>query len=223
MTIVSGRLAFGIRARGNAPSTCRSAFAKAVLGQEIPRESPRDDRVYDLDVFLDPDFVFVPRSRNWESERADVRHMTMRVLGSEPYTISIALGAKTPAHILQQALRGLTGSVKQSMLKVSKVRIRVAFDAGRDGRPRKDCQFDLTWPNSCNLPNDSHGLLIQRMLVAHGIEPRRRRTAMNQMTIQAADIARILIERIEGSHPAPALFSTAETDEWPTRSLERPA
>ena len=43
--------------------------------------------------------------------------------------------------------------------------------------------------------------------------------AMNQMTVQAADVARILLERIEASHPAPALFSTAETDEWPARSL----
>ena len=33
-------------------------FANAVLGQAIPRESPRDDRAYDLDAFLDPYFIF---------------------------------------------------------------------------------------------------------------------------------------------------------------------
>ncbi len=148
------------------------AFAKAVLGTEIPRESPRDDRVYDLDVFLDPDFVLVPEP-GLGIASAQVRHITMRVLGSEPYTITIALGPKTATHTLQQALRGLTGSVKRSMLKVSKVRIRVAFDAGEDGRTPVTRQFDLMWPNSCNLTNDGYGILAQRMLVAHGIEPRR--------------------------------------------------
>ena len=42
---------------------------------------------------------------------------------------------------------------------------------------------------------------------------------MNQMAVTAADIARILGERIEGSHPAPALFSATETDEWPAQVL----
>jgi hypothetical protein len=41
------------------------AFARAILGRDIPRQSPRDDRVYDLDVFLDPDFIFRPR-KNWK-------------------------------------------------------------------------------------------------------------------------------------------------------------
>ena len=35
------------------------------------------------------------------------------------------------------------------------------------------------------------------------------------MTIATSDIPRILIERIEESHPGPALFSAGETDEWP--------
>jgi hypothetical protein len=38
------------------------------------------------------------------------------------------------------------------------------------------------------------------------------------MTVQA-DVARILLERIEASHPAPALFSPVETDEWPAKCL----
>jgi hypothetical protein len=39
------------------------------------------------------------------------------------------------------------------------------------------------------------------------------------MAIKATDIHRILIERIEASHPTPALFSATETDEWPTEAL----
>jgi hypothetical protein len=147
------------------------AFANAILWQEISRESPRDDRVYDFKVFLDPDFVFVPHPE-LGIKSAEVRQIGMRILGSEQYTISVALGAKTPSHILQGPLRTLAGNVNPSMVRITRVKIRVAFDPGPDARPPKTCQFDLTWPNSCNLPNDSHGLLIQRMLVAHGIEPR---------------------------------------------------
>ena len=40
------------------------------------------------------------------------------------------------------------------------------------------------------------------------------------MAVKRGDIAVILTERIEASHPAPALFTTAETDEWPARILE---
>ena len=43
---------------------------------------------------------------------------------------------------------------------------------------------------------------------------------MNEMPITGADIASILVERIERSHPAPALFSSAETDEWPAAALD---
>ena len=50
------------------------------------RESPRDDRVYDFKVFLDPDFVFVPHPE-LGIKSAEVRQIGMRILGSEQYTI----------------------------------------------------------------------------------------------------------------------------------------
>jgi hypothetical protein len=148
------------------------AFAKAVLGTDIERESPRDDRVYDLELFLNPEFTLVPEPALGIAS-AELRQITVRVLGSEPYTINVALGAKTAAHTLQQALRRLSVDIKPSMLRASRVRIRVVFEASGVGRAPVVRQFDLTWPNSCNVTNDSYGILIQRMLVADGIEPKR--------------------------------------------------
>jgi hypothetical protein len=146
-------------------------FAKAVLGQDIPRESPRDDRVYDLDAFLDPGFIFKPRSALGIA-RVDVRKIGIRVLGAEPYSFSIHLGDKTPGHILHQRLKAATSDIRPSALKVSRVGMRVTFDPGpRDTQP-KTRSFELAWPNSCSLQNDSRGLLIQRMLAEHGIEPK---------------------------------------------------
>ena len=40
------------------------------------------------------------------------------------------------------------------------------------------------------------------------------------MTIATSDIPNILIERIEGAHPRPALFSARETGEWPAQVLD---
>lgn len=35
------------------------------------------------------------------------------------------------------------------------------------------------------------------------------------MAIKARDMPRILIERLEATHPAPALFDADDTDHWP--------
>ncbi len=40
------------------------------------------------------------------------------------------------------------------------------------------------------------------------------------MTIKAADIQSILVERIESARPAPGYFSAGETDDWPTGVLD---
>lgn len=36
----------------------QQAFARSVLGEEIPREVPGDDLVYDIDRLLEPGFEF---------------------------------------------------------------------------------------------------------------------------------------------------------------------
>ena len=150
------------------------AFARAVLGREIERQSPRDDRAYDLDGFLDAEFSFQPRPELGIS-RVDVRRIGVRVFGPEPCTIHIEVGDKTPTHVLQQRLKAATYGIGSSMLKVARIGMRVTFEKGADdGRP-KTRTFDIVWPNSCSLQNDSYGILIQHMLADHGIEPRRRK------------------------------------------------
>lgn len=146
------------------------AFANTVLGHDIPRESPRDDRVYDLDVFLDPDFIFQPRPELGIGS-AEVRNIRVRVLGAEQHTIGIELGARTPGPVLHHRLKAVTYGIPKSMLEVSRIRIRVTFDPGpRETRPKLR-NLELAFPNFCNLQGDSRDILIQRMLTDHGIEP----------------------------------------------------
>lgn len=148
------------------------AFAKAIMGQDILRESPQDDRVYNLDVFRQEAFRIDP-SPEFGIAGIEVRKLGVRVLGEQQHTINIDLGDKTPSHILYQRLAAATADIPSSMLKVSRIGLRVTFELGpREPRP-KTRSFELAWPNSCSLQNDSHGILIQRMLADHKIEPRR--------------------------------------------------
>jgi hypothetical protein len=151
------------------------AFARAVLRQDIEPRNPRDDRAYDLDVFLDPEFRFRPKPELGIA-RVDMRRIGVRVLGPEPCTITIDVGDTRLAHMLHRRLEAATHGVASSMLRVSRVGMRVAFEPGPDDKRPKTRTFDIVWPNSCSLHNDSHGVLIQRMLAEQGIELKRRRS-----------------------------------------------
>ena len=148
------------------------AFARAVIGCEIPAESPRDDRVYDLDLFLDQRFVFEPRAELGIA-RAEVRQMDVRVGGSQPYKIGVELGTTTPSYVLYAPIRAMLDNVPRTMRHVIRVRIAVEFEQSADGDRLTPCTFDVRTPNSCNLPDDIRGVLIQRLLEDHGVEPRR--------------------------------------------------
>jgi hypothetical protein len=148
------------------------AFAKAVLGHDILPESPRDDRVYELEGLLDPSFDFRP-SPELAIARVEVRKIALRVLAPDKYTITIELGDHTPVHVLYRRLETATAGIQPSLIKVARVGIRVAFEAGSTDKPQKSRSFELAWPNSSSLQNDTHGVLIQRMLADLGIEPRR--------------------------------------------------
>jgi hypothetical protein len=148
------------------------AFARAVLGQEIAPESPRDDRVYDLDGLLDSDFQ-LQLNPALGIARAEVREMRVEVLGSQPCTLSVVLGAKATPGTLRQQVAAIVANNPPSMLRVRRVRIRAEFDQAPDhDDPLKPCTFDLSTPNSCNLPDDERGILVQRLLEENGIEPR---------------------------------------------------
>ena len=82
-----------------------------------------------------------------------------------------ALGLEPLKHVFEDYFE--TSQLEPSLLKVARVGIRVAFESGPSDRQQKPRSFELAWPNSCSLQNDAHGVLIQRMLVDLGIEPRR--------------------------------------------------
>jgi hypothetical protein len=147
------------------------AFALAVLGRAIPARSPPDLRVYDLGPFLNPDFTFRP-SPQLGIKQAVVREMDVRVAGPSGFKFDMKLDALTPSHVLYSLLGPLLQIIRPTLVQVTRARLQVEFEPNRDGDRLEPCTFDLRVPNACSLQDDAAGILIQRMLEDHGIEPR---------------------------------------------------
>jgi len=147
------------------------AFAWAVLRCVIPARSPPDLRVYDLSGFLDPDFIFQP-SLQLGIKHVVVREMDVRVAGPSGFKLDIKLDALTPTHVLHCLLGSLLQNVRPTLAQVTRVRLQVEFEPNRDGDRLEPRTFDLRVPNACTLQDDAAGILIQRLLEDHGIEPR---------------------------------------------------
>ena len=101
-----------------------------------------------------------------------VRKIRLQVLGPEKHTISVNLGEGCPDHVLHERLRTATEGLAPTLLRVSQVGVRVTFEPRgleKNGRCRS---FEITYPNSCSLQNHGNDILIQRMLVENGIEPK---------------------------------------------------
>lgn len=150
----------------------QQSFAKAVLKQDIERDSPRDDRVYDLDCFLEQGFKFKP-APELSIAKVEVRKMSIKVLGDEPHVVAIDLGPDTDPSVLPRRIEAATTGIRPTLCRVARVGCRVTFEKKSGEKKAKTRSFEVVWPNSCSLRNDPHGILIQRMLTDHGIEPQR--------------------------------------------------
>ncbi len=147
------------------------AFAAAVLGEEIPRESPKDTQLYDLSDFAGEDFQ-LEGLKEFGIKSAEIRQLRIQVLGENKHTIKIELGSGCAAHVLHDRLRGAVQDLKPSMWRVSQVKIRVSFELQPWEKKARKRDVNITWPNLRSLQNEGDDLIIQQMLVKNGIEPR---------------------------------------------------
>lgn len=146
-------------------------FAQAVLGTTIARDSPRDDRAYDLTPFLDPDFTFNPAPM-LGIESVEVRRMRVRLGGSEGRTVQVDLNTDTPSHVLHRTMRSIVSGTAPTQQKVTMVGLRVTFNPLPNQPDRRTRTFQIAAPSSCNLKVDEFSPLIERLLLDHGIEPK---------------------------------------------------
>jgi hypothetical protein len=147
------------------------AFARAVLKADIPRDSPRDTRVYDLSMFARSDFELTGLAKHG-IECAEVRRLRLHVLAPHKHSIIIDIGANTPKHVLFDRIKAVTQGLASSAIRVSQAGLHVTFELTPNDKKQRVRNFELNWPNSCSLHNDGYDVVIQRMLVENGIEPR---------------------------------------------------
>ena len=151
-------------------------FAKHVLKEVIQRESPKDDRVYDLTRFMDPDYrLTLPSALGIKS--AAIRKVRVLKTGPEPHWIRIDLAANCPDHVLHHRLQAATRDIPRSMLKVTLVGIQARFELQGDESGNRPRTFEISAPNSCSLENTPKDILLQRMLVENDVEPRQKAPA----------------------------------------------
>lgn len=148
------------------------AFADAVLGAKIQRDSPRDDRAYDLQAFLDSEFTFKPNSMHGIAN-VELRKLRVRIGGSNGRTVLIDLNNDTPSHVIHRDLAALLATVPKSQQKVTLAGLRVTFDELPGQKRQLTRSFEIAAPNSCNLKVDDFSPAIERLLADHGLVPRR--------------------------------------------------
>lgn len=152
------------------------AFAAAVLRAKISRDSPRDDRAYNLQAFLDPDFTFNPDT-TLGIENVVVRRLRVRVGGRHGRTILIDLNKETPSEVIHQDLAAALAHVPPRQREVTLVGLTVTFWPLPGETEKRTRTFQIATPNSRNLKIDEFSPLIERLLADHGIEPRRPRVS----------------------------------------------
>jgi hypothetical protein len=150
------------------------AFAEAVLGVRISRDSPKDDCAYDLQAFLDPDFTFNPATM-LGIENVEIRKLRVRVGGNYGRGILVELNQGTPRHVLHRDLGAILTGIPLENQKVTLVGLCVTFLPLPGETEKRTRTFQIATPNSCNLKIDAFSPLIERLLIDHGIEPRSQR------------------------------------------------
>ena len=146
-------------------------FAQHVLGADIARDNPKDNRVYDLSRFLNPDYELTLAEEHG-IRRASIRKIRVFVKGPNPHSIRIELGEKCPDHVLHERLQKAVSDIPRPMLRIASVGITATFEPQDQEKSGKTRSFEINTPNTCSLDNTPKDIVLQRMLADNGIEPR---------------------------------------------------
>jgi hypothetical protein len=144
-------------------------FARAILGEEIPRTSSKDQQIYAIEEILSPGFQL---SFPDELGIADARVTKMRFrLAGEPWRRFTAEADVTSDRgALDEFVSNLTQRLPSSRLQLDQVCIVVKFHRRPGDRRAPSRQVFITHPNSLRFKHDELGESIVQMLAHSGIE-----------------------------------------------------
>jgi hypothetical protein len=145
-------------------------FAKAILKTEI-EEDKKDERIYDLTPLRSRHFQFVygPESG---IEKIMVKKLRLGLYGKNKEKIMLETDALYDRNAIFDLYDKTTKDFLPSQIFINQVGIKATFAQNPSSRKAKSCTFTITWPNSCSLKHDGRHLILRKMLVDSGIEPR---------------------------------------------------
>lgn len=147
----------------------QAIFANAILKAELGPDE-KDERVYDLNRVRSRQFQFVYAPESGIADVA-VRKLRLKVHGKNERLV-LEADPSYNKHAVFDLLDKVAKAIPLSQMAVTQVGIKVTF-ARRPGVRRLGSRsFDINWPNSCSLKHDGRDLMIRKMLVDSGIEPR---------------------------------------------------
>jgi hypothetical protein len=158
-----------LRGNRNPVPDLQILFATAILKIELGPHK-KDERVYDLNPvrFRTFQFVYGP-----EAGIADVavKKLRLSVYGKNERLV-LEAEPKFNKHAIFDLLDKVAKAIPLTQMAITQVGIKVTFAEQPGAKRPRTRTFDISWPNSCSLKHYGRDLLIRKMLVDSGIEPR---------------------------------------------------
>lgn len=167
---VDGTLDLHCRGAHKAVVPLQEMFAKAILKQDALPPDPKDQRVYDLNPLMKPDFEFVhPVGSGIGTVVVKKLRLSSKLRAGDRITVEASADGNRQA--IYELLEQVGKAVPLGQYHVTQVELSATVWAG-EGRPPKKVTFSLTHPNSCSLRHDDLDEDLRRMLISSRIEPR---------------------------------------------------
>ena len=169
-TQAAGRLDINFKGDNKTVAALQEMFADAVLGlNELPPD-PKDDRVYELNMLMRPDFEFVhPVGSGVGAVVVRKLRLTSRIRKGD--RITLEADGKANRLAIYDLLAQLGKALPLNLYSVTQAELSAAVWVAAGVEP-KTVTFRVSWPNSCSLKYDTMDLQLREMLEASGIEPK---------------------------------------------------
>jgi hypothetical protein len=143
-------------------------FSIAILDDADIVDSPKDERVYDLNRMREPDFNFVYDGCSG-IESVAIKLMRLSSSITQGDRITLECDSSSDRRAICKKLHVLRKSIDLNHYAVTQVGIKAVLYV-EGNKPAKAINFRLTYPNSCSLKYDGVDLKLREMLSASGIE-----------------------------------------------------
>ena len=168
-----GTLEVFLRGKKKPVPDLQNIFAEIILKTGLGPDK-KDEKVYHLNPLKQQNFQFISDPA---SGIEDVRVCKLRLTSMVGKKERITLEADptynpNAVYELLDKLHVQNPSIRLSSYNITQVGLKVFFSQAVGSLKGKTRSFDVTFPNSCNLKQDGRDLIIRKMLVASGLEPR---------------------------------------------------